>query len=160
MIYIRVETSSGVKLSFLISKTKVVPMKPLSVPHLQLLKCQLKQFLLSQLVRGLVLAIGTRVCVDGIFCWTDLEVALCWFKGKEKCWKPWVENRVVAIRRFVNCNSWGHIRRAGNPADIPTPVCDVKDFDRWFRVQCFLFKLNLSLKDLMRQRGWSWGRLL
>ena len=74
MIYIRVETSSGVKLSILTSKPKVVPMKPLNVPHLELLGC----ILLSQLIKEVVSAVGIRVCVDGIFCWTDLEVALCW----------------------------------------------------------------------------------
>ena len=74
MIYIRVETSSGVKLSILTSKPKVVPMKPLNVPHLELLGC----LLLKHLIKEVVLAVGSRVCVDGIFCWTDSEVALCW----------------------------------------------------------------------------------
>ena len=50
----------------------------------------------------MVLAVSSRVCVDGIFYWTDSEVALCWFMGKEKYWKPWVENPVVAIRKVVN----------------------------------------------------------
>ena len=42
VIYIRVETSSCVKLSFLASKTKVAPiMKLFSVPRLELLRCLL-----------------------------------------------------------------------------------------------------------------------
>ena len=145
VIYIRVEASSGVKLSFLTSKTKVAPMKPSSVPRLELLRC----FLLGQLIKEVVLAVSSRVCVDGIFCWTDSEAALCWVKGKEKCWKPWVENRVVAIRQIVNRDRWGHIRGPVNPADIPTRVCDVKDFIVGFGVQLFYCKLSLSLKDLM-----------
>ena len=60
---------------------------------------------------------------------TDSELALCWFKVKEKCWKPWVENRVVAIRKVVNRDRWKYIKGAVNPADIPKRVCDVKDFD-------------------------------
>ena len=62
-IYIRIETSSGVKLCFLTSKTKVVSMKPLSVPRFELLGC----FLLSQLIKEVVLAVSSRACVDGIF---------------------------------------------------------------------------------------------
>ena len=48
-------------------------MKPLSVPDMELLDC----LLLSQLIKEMVLTVSSRVCVDGIFCWTDLEVALC-----------------------------------------------------------------------------------
>ena len=62
--------------------------------------------LFSHLIKEVVLAVISRVCVDGMFCWTDSEVALCWVKkGKEKCLKRWVKNRVVAIRKVVNCDS-------------------------------------------------------
>ena len=41
--------------------------------------------LLSQLIKEVVLAVISRVCVDGMFCWTDSEVALCWVKkGKRE----------------------------------------------------------------------------
>ena len=50
VIYICVETSSGVKLSFLASKTKVVPMNALNVRCLELLGC----LLLSQLINSIV----------------------------------------------------------------------------------------------------------
>ena len=89
-------------------------------------------------------AVSSRVCVDGIFCWTDSEVALCWVKGKEKCSKTWVENRVVAITKVVNRYRSGHIQGAVNPADIPTRVCDVKDFDHWFRVPAILFQIQFK----------------
>lgn len=29
------------------------------------------------------------------------EIALCWINGKEKSWKLWVENRVVAVKKVV-----------------------------------------------------------
>ena len=35
------------------------------------------------------------------FCWSDSEVTLCWIRGKKRSWEPWVENRVVAIRKVV-----------------------------------------------------------
>ena len=55
-----------------------------------------------------------------IFCWTDSEVALCWVNGKEKSWEPWIENRVVAIRKVVDCEKWHFVEGEVNPADIPT----------------------------------------
>ena len=53
-------------------------------------------------------------------------------KGKEKGWKPRVENRVVNIRKIIDKDSWYHISGANNPADIPTLVCKINYCERWF----------------------------
>ena len=53
---------------------------------------------------------------------------------------------VVAFRKVVNRDKWGHIRRAVNPAYIPTRVCDVKDVDRWFRDPVFLFQIEFKFE--------------
>ena len=58
MIYFRVETSSGVKLRFLTSKTKLAPMKILSITSLDLSECPLS----SQLIEEVVLAVSSTVC--------------------------------------------------------------------------------------------------
>ena len=41
MVYIRVETTLGIRVSFLSAKTNVSPVKKLSIPHLELLGCVL-----------------------------------------------------------------------------------------------------------------------
>ena len=41
-------------------------------------------------------------------------------------------NRVVSIRNIIDKNSWYHISGVNNPADIPTRVCKINDFERWF----------------------------
>ena len=92
----------------------------------------------------MILAVSNRVCVDGIFYWTDSEVALCWVKGKEKRWKPSVESQVVAIGKDVNCDRWGHIKRVVRPADISTRVCDVKDFDHCSLAILFQIKFKVE----------------
>ena len=99
-------------------------------------------------VKEVVLAVSSRVCVDGRFFWTDSEGALCWVNGKELCWKPWVENRVVAIRKTVDRNRLGHTRGAVNPVDIPTRVCDVNDFNRQFWDPAFLFQIKFNFEGL------------
>ena len=58
-----------------------------------------------------------------------------------------MENRAVAIRKVVNRDRWEHIRGPVNPADIPTRVCDVKDFDRWFRAPAFLFQIKFKFEE-------------
>ena len=78
---------AGAAAGYLASKTKVAPLKDLTIPKLELLGC----LLVSQIVTS----IGGRVSINKIVCWSDSEVALAWIRGKEKFWKPWVENRVV-----------------------------------------------------------------
>ena len=73
-----------------------------------------------------------RIFVNEFFCWTDSEVAFCWIKGKEKCWRPCVENRVVHIREVVDRERWFHVSGVFNPADIPTRVCSRDCIKQWF----------------------------
>ena len=70
-------------------------------------------------------------------------------KGREKCWKPWVENRVVSIRNIIDKDSWYHISGVNNPADIPTRVCRIDDFGRWFDGPQFLYRnIEISKFDV------------
>ena len=148
MVYIRVETTLCIRVNFLCAKTKVAPLKKLSIPRLELLGC----VLLSKVLKDVLVALKGRVFIDSVYCWSDSEVALCWVKGKEKCWKPWVENRVVSIRNIIDKDSWYHISGVNNPADIPTQVCKIKGFQRWFDEPQFLYTdSDVSKFDLLER---------
>ena len=135
VLYLQMRTSFGMRVCLLAAKTKVAPLRQISIARLELLGC----VLLSELVKQVLSALDKRICLDSVKCWSDSQVALCWLKGKTKHWKPWVENRVVKIRKVVDCENWFFIRGKDNPADIPTRVCELSDFDRWFRGPGFLF---------------------
>ena len=100
----------------------------MSVPRLELLAC----VLLSKRLGQVKAASQGRIFINELFCWTDSEVALCWIKGKEKCWRPWVENRVVNLRKAVDRERWFHVSGVFNPADIPTRVCSKDCIKQWF----------------------------
>ncbi|CAB4013065.1 Hypothetical predicted protein [Paramuricea clavata] len=114
VVYFRLVSRDDVKVSFLASKTKVAPLKVLTIPKLELLGCLLLSRLLNQIVNSL----GNRVNIQNILCWCDSEVALSWTRGKEKSWKPWIEN--VEIRKVVDRSGWKYVKSEENPADVPT----------------------------------------
>ena len=94
-------------------------LKTLSIPRLELLEC----VLLKNLYREVVSAIRKSTKINNNICWTDSEVALYWIKGKEKMWKPWVENHVVGIREVVDWDMWNNVPGVLNPADVPNVTC-------------------------------------
>ena len=84
MVYTRVKITLGKTVNFLCAKTKIAPLKKLSISRLKLTGCDL----LSKILKDVSVALKGRVSIDSAYCWSDSEVALCWVKGKEKCWKP------------------------------------------------------------------------
>ena len=114
VVYILIRHENGVSVEFLTSKTKVAPLKKLSLPRLELLSC----LLLCNLIQSTLSSIESRFTIKQKTCWTDSQIALCWISNKKKQWKPWVQNRVNKIRNSQL--EWRHIPGIINPADIPT----------------------------------------
>ena len=69
VVYLRLIGNDGVKLSFLASKTKVAPLKTLTIPRLELLGC----LLLSKLIKEVLEGIKGRIKLDNIICWSYSE---------------------------------------------------------------------------------------
>ena len=115
------------------------------MPRLELLAC----VLLSKLIKEVLLVLSGRVVISEVFCWSDSEVALCWIKGKEKFWRPWVENRVVFIRQVVDRSKWNHVAGVLNPADLPTrlsKLSSLKD-ECWWHGPLFLRDFEFKVDD-------------
>ena len=87
-----------------------------------------------------------RVDVSKIYCWTNSEIALCWIKGKEKCWKPWVENRIEKIRKVVEREQWFHVKGNENPADFQTHPFEIFS-ELWKNGPEFLLRHPIECKS-------------
>jgi len=112
-VYLRLKSLSNERSSMLlISKSKVAPIKPWSVPRLELAAAVLLSRLMEFVFNSFRLP-ETTPC----FCWTDSSVVLAWVTQHPAKWKTFVANRVAEIQNRVPRASWRHVSTDENPAD-------------------------------------------
>lgn len=93
VIYI-VETSDDQRtMSFVVSRTREAPLKTQTIPHLELMA----SLLLARLITNVAESLTPRYTLMPHVCFSDSQVALCWIKGIDRDWKPFVQNQVEEI---------------------------------------------------------------
>jgi hypothetical protein len=115
VVYFRFCDKSGnYRVSFVMSKSRVAPLKRLTLPRLELM----------------ALVIGVRVgdylkgifknIIEKIVFWSDSLIALYWVKGSANRWKQFVANRVLEIQEKSSPSCWCYCPSEENPADLLT----------------------------------------
>lgn len=115
--YIRTLYSDGTVSSNLISsKSRVAPLKTISLPRLEL--CAM--LLLSKLIENMLSIYESKFAVDSVHLWTDSTIALCWIQAHASRWSVFVSNRVSQIQDLTSKFNWRHVDTKNNPADLPS----------------------------------------
>ncbi|XP_062704069.1 uncharacterized protein LOC115264003 [Aedes albopictus] len=113
VVYIRSITSDGiVEVKLVASKSRVAPLKPLTIPRLEL--CGAK--LLAELVQKVTTSMAIHF--DEVNLWCDSQIVLCWLKKSPLALNQFVANRVAAILELTPGCSWLYVQSEQNPADI------------------------------------------
>ena len=116
VVYLKIENEVGITINFVASKTRVAPTTKQTIPRLELLST----FLLAKLITSVAKALASVIEIQEIHCFSDLKVSLYWIRGETKEWKPFVENRVIEVRKLLPSLCWEHCPGKDNPADLPS----------------------------------------
>ncbi|XP_067205334.1 uncharacterized protein [Linepithema humile] len=112
-VYVRSTDREGKISTNLCSKTKVAPLKRMSIPRLELSGA----VLLTNLVTRISLTLELNAPV---FLWTDSAVVYTWINNHPSRWKEFVQNRVCHIQETLLRAIWKFIPGVDNPADCAT----------------------------------------
>ena len=147
VVYLRFTLNNGeIITAFVSSKTKVAPIKKITLPRLELMGC----VILVALIR-VVLHAFTDYVVSKTYCWTDNTDCLSWIVRRDKLRCKFVQNRANKIREHLpdvpdNDSNlpptvWMHCPGKINPADIPSRGLSLADNERrevWTHGPAFL----------------------
>lgn len=99
------------KSTLIITKTKVAPIKKLTIPRLELCGALLLARLMKQVLTN------SKIKFSKIHFWTDSKIVLAWINGNPKRWTTFVMNQVIKINAITPKEDWGYISTKSNPAD-------------------------------------------
>ncbi|XP_052895578.1 uncharacterized protein LOC128302760 [Anopheles moucheti] len=115
--YLRMVSGTNIHCSLVMARSKVAPLKHLSIPRLELEAALLGARLMNTVSESLEFQIVQK------YIHTDSEVVLSWIRSPTREFKQFVACRVGEILTLTELNHWRHVPSKENPADCLTKWC-------------------------------------
>lgn len=137
-----INESDQVHCSLLLGKSCVTPLKPITIPRLELSAALLSVKIASFLDQEVDLK-GLSV---SHFYWTDSKVVIRYLSNEARRFHVFVANRIQQIKERTEPSQWRYVSSKQNPADIASRGATAKEIhseSRWFRGPEFLWEREL-----------------
>ena len=136
--YLRQQYISGeVSVFFIAAKSRVAPLKVISVPRLEL-KGAVIGLRLSRFVGQ-----SLQIPVNKHIFWSDSQNVIYWIRNESHSFKPFVANRIGEIHESTFPEQWRHIPGNLNPSDKATRGLSADEFVKdttWLYGSSFLYE--------------------
>ncbi|XP_043502769.1 uncharacterized protein LOC122524520 [Polistes fuscatus] len=146
VLYARTNDASGnVKISLLYSRTKLAPIKTISVARLELCAAHLLAKVINS-VQSLFVNYQTE-----FYCWSDSKIVLAWLKAHPATWTTFVANRCSHILELIPKIRWHYVRSVENPADVASRGSSVSELERnrlWWHGPPWLLQEEYPVSEL------------
>ncbi|XP_033226851.1 uncharacterized protein LOC117179303 [Belonocnema kinseyi] len=119
------------------SKSRVAPLKPLTIPRLELQAAVMGSRLAETIITQHTLKIRKRIF------WTDSTTVLNWIRSDARKYQPFVAHRLAEVLDLTSVNEWRWVPTKINVADDATRDTEHIEIDsscRWFTGPEFLLK--------------------
>lgn len=125
-------TSGESTVAMVVGKSRVAPLKVISVPRLELQAAVLACRLASTVVKEQGLLISSR------YLWSDSKTVLKWIHSDPRDFQKFVSHRLAEIDQKSKTSEWRWVPSADNPADEATKMHWPTNCKLWFTGPPFL----------------------
>lgn len=141
-----IDDSDQVHCSLLMGKSRVTPLKPITIPRLELSAALLSVKIGSSLEQEL----DFKGLSLSHFYWTDSKVVLGYLSNEARRFHVFVANRIQQIKDHTKPSQWRYVSSKQNPADIASRGATAKELhsgSKWFRGPEFLWERELPERE-------------
>lgn len=133
----------SVKIAFIMSKSRVAPLKPVSVPRLELQAALLGVRMARTILEQQSFKPSKR------YFWCDSRTVLAWIRGATSDANTFVRNRIGEIAELTLVHEWFWIPTEANVADDATrgSTKGVESLERWLKGPDFLLSNVISITE-------------
>lgn len=125
VLYMRsIDADGKINCTLITAKSKVAPLKSMTIPRLELHAALLCSKLTHQVVTSCEFYVKQ-------YLWSDSMIALHWIKRSPSDLKMYVGNRVQEIKENARHATWSHVGTLDNPADILSRGANARDFIKY-----------------------------